>query len=215
MNGPQPRPIRVMLADDHAMVRSGLSAFLLAYDDMELVGEATNGADAVRSCVGLQPDVVLMDLVMPEMDGATATRLIREQCPGVRVIALTTFQDDALIEAALRAGALSFLLKNVSADELADAIRAAMEGRSTLAPEAAQILVQRTAQQVGPGPDLSPQERKVLALLVEGHSNPQIAAKLGIGRSTVKFHVSGILAKLGVETRTSAVALAVQHHLLD
>ena len=207
-------PIRVMLVDDHAVVRSGLAAFLLAFDDLELVGEAASGEEAVRLCDQVQPDVVLMDLVMPGMDGAATTRAIRESCPQVQVIALTSFREEELVQGALQAGAISYLLKNVSADELAEAIRAAHAGRPTLAPEAAQALIQAATQGPVPGHDLTPREREVLALMVEGLSNPQIAERLVVSRSTVKFHVSNILSKLGVSSRTEAVALAVQHHLV-
>jgi NarL family two-component system response regulator LiaR len=207
-------PIRVVLVDDHAVVRSGLGAFLLAFDDLELVGEAGGGEEAVRLCEQVQPDVALMDLVMPGMDGAAATRAIRERCPQVQVIALTSFKEDELVQGALQAGAISYLLKNVSADELADAIRAAHAGRPTLAPEAARALVQAASHPSPPGHDLTPREREVLALMVEGLSNPQIAERLVVSRSTVKFHVSSILSKLGADSRTEAVALAVQNNLV-
>jgi len=208
------KPIRVMLVDDHAVVRSGLGAFLLAFDDLELVAEAGSGEEAVRLCEQVRPDVVLMDLVMPGMDGAAATRAIREQCPDIQVIALTSFKEKDLVEGALQAGAIGYLLKNVSADELADAIRAAHAGRSTLAPEAAQVLIQATREPPPPGYDLTPREREVLALMVEGLTNPEIAERLVLSPSTVKFHVSNVLSKLGVTGRTEAVALAVQHHLV-
>jgi len=207
-------PIRVLLVDDHAVVRSGLGAFLLAYDDLELVGEAASGEEAVRLCERFQPDVVLMDLVMPGMDGATATRLIREHCPQIQVIALTSFKEKELVEGALEAGAIGYLLKNVSAEELANAIRKAHAGKPTLAPEAAQVLIQAARQPPAPGFDLTEREREVLALMVEGLSNPEIAERLVVSPSTVKFHVSNILSKLGVASRTEAVALAVQHHLV-
>src|SRR5207248_1483631 len=184
--------IRVMIVDDHAVVRSGLGAFLLAYDDLELVAEAGGGQEAVRLCGAAQPDVVLMDLVMPEMDGATATRAIREECPGVQVIALTSFKEEDLVQRALQAGAIGYLLKNVSGDELARAIREAKAGRPTLAPEAAQALIHNATRPTTPalGFDLSPREKEVLVLMVEGLNNPEIAERLIASRSTVKFHAS-------------------------
>jgi NarL family two-component system response regulator LiaR len=208
-------PIRVLIVDDHPMVRSGLAAFVKAFDDLELVGEASGGDEAVRLCATADPDVVLMDLVMPGTDGPTATRAIRERCPNTRVIALTSFPDEDLVPRALGAGATSYLLKDVGADELASAIRAARAGRSTLAPEAAQALIQQSSRTPAPGGDLSPREREVLKLMVQGLNNPEIAERLIVGRSTVKFHVSSILGKLGVQSRTEAVALALHNRLVD
>ena len=210
----EPDPIKVMIVDDHAVVRSGLSAFLMSYDDFDLVGQASSGRDALAQCERIQPDVILMDLVMPEMDGAAATRAVRERCPGVQVIALTSFKEDELVKGALQAGAIGYLLKNVSAEELASAIRAAKAGRPTLAAEATRALIESARQPRPLGHDLTAREREVLALMVQGLSNPDIADRLIVGRSTVKFHVSSILGKLGVDSRTEAVALAVQHHLV-
>jgi two-component system, NarL family, response regulator LiaR len=208
------RAIKVMIVDDHAVVRSGLSAFLLAFDDLEHVGDATGGAEAVSKCMSLRPDVVLMDLVMPEVDGAEATRRIKGACPEVQVIALTSYKEDDLVQGALKAGAISYLLKNVTADELADAIRGAHAGRSTLAPEAAQVLV-KAATEPAQDEGLTSRELEVLRLMVHGDSNPAMAEKLFVSRSTVKFHVSNILMKLGTATRTEAVAVAVQRRLVE
>lgn len=208
-------PIRVMIVDDHSVVRSGLSAFLLAFDDLEVAGEASGGAEALRLCGEVSPDVVLMDLVMPGMDGATATAAIRGEYPSVAVLALTSFPEEDLVQKALQAGAIGYLLKNVSAEELAAAIRSAAAGKGTLAPEAAQALINGARKPASVGHDLTPREREVLELMVEGFSNPTIAETLFVSRSTVKFHVSSILAKLGATSRTEAVALALQEKLLD
>jgi NarL family two-component system response regulator LiaR len=207
-------PIRVLLVDDHLMVRRGLATFLKVFDDLELAGEAADGVEAVQLCTRLQPDVVLMDMVMPEMDGATATHLIRQQFPAIQVLALTSFKEDKLVQNALQAGAIGYLLKDVSADELAQAIRAAHAGRATLSPEAAQVLVHAASQPPEPGHDLTERERAVLALLVEGLNNTQIAARLVVSPSTIKSHVSNILCKLGVTSRSEAVALAVRNKLV-
>jgi len=209
------KPIRVMIVDDHAVVRSGLGAFLLVFDDFELVGEASSGEHAVRICDQVRPDVVLMDLVMPGMDGATSTREIRAKCPNIQVIALTSFREHELVQGALKAGAIGYLLKNVSADDLANAIRAAYVGRPTLAPEAAQALIESSRQSDLPHFELTAREREVLTFMVKGMSNPDIAEKMVVSRSTVKFHVSSILSKLGVSSRTEAVSLALQQHLVD
>ena len=203
-----------MIVDDHSVVRSGLKAFLLAFDDLGLAGDAASGAEAIRLSEELKPDVVLMDLVMPEMDGPAAISAIRERLPGTQFIALTSFPEEDLVQRALQAGAISYLLKNVSADDLAQAVRAAHAGRSTLAPEATEALVKTTAKGLEPGHDLTAREREVLALMVEGLSNPEIAKKLFVSPSTVKFHVSSILTKLQASTRTEAVAQALQKNLI-
>ena len=206
--------IRVIVVDDHAMVRRGLATFLKVYDDLELAGEAASGQAAIQLCNTLHPDVVLMDMVMPDMDGAAATQMIRKQSPGIQVLALTSFKEGTLVQSALQAGAIGYLLKDVSADELAQAIRAARAGRSTLSPEAAQALVLATSQPPAPGLDLTEREREVLALLIEGLNNTQIAAKLNVSPSTVKSHVSNILSKLGVASRTEAVTLALRNRIV-
>jgi NarL family two-component system response regulator LiaR len=208
-------PIRVMLVDDHQMVRNGLGTFLLVHDDLALVGEARNGEEALAVFQHVQPDVVLMDLKMPRMNGVEATRALMKRDPELRVIALTSFKDEELIQEALDAGAIGYLLKDVDADDLAEAIRAAHRGEPTLAPEAAWVLFQ--ARRRGPelGDDLTEREREVLALIVKGETNPQIAEQLIISQSTVKTHVSNILSKLGVSTRTEAASLALQKGLVD
>jgi NarL family two-component system response regulator LiaR len=210
-----PKPIRVLIVDDHAVVRSGLGAFLMIYPDLELVGDASSGAEAIRMCEKFHPDVILMDLVMPGMDGAATTKVIRERWQDIQVIALTSFKEEDLVQGALQAGAIGYLLKNVSADELADAIRAAHAGRPTLAPEAAEALIQASLHQTTIGYDLTAREKEILSLMIEGLSNPDIAERLFVSRSTVKFHVSNILSKLGAESRTEAVAIAIQNHLVS
>ena len=206
-------PIQVMLVDDHAVVRSGLRFFLLGFDDMELVGEAESGEEALQLCAEIQPDVILMDLMMPGMDGASATRAIRERYPQVQVVALTSFQEEDLVKNALQAGAISYLLKDVQVDELAAAIRSAYAGQPTLAPEAARALLHAATHPPKPGHDLTRRERQVLALLTEGLSNNQIAERLVVSRSTARFHVSNILSKLGATNRAEAVAIAVKQKL--
>jgi len=214
MNGTPSQTIRVMLVDDHTMVRRGLATFLMVFDDLKLVGEAENGVEAIQLCGEILPDVVLMDMVMPGMDGVRATRAIHEQFPSVQVLALTSFKEGDLVKNALEAGAIGYMLKDVSADELARAIRAAHSGRATLSPEAAQALVQTANQTPAPGLDLTEREREVLALMVEGLNNTQIAGRLTISPSTVKSHVSNILSKFGVASRTEAVALALRHGIV-
>jgi NarL family two-component system response regulator LiaR len=212
-------PVRVMIVDDHGMVRRGLATILKVKADLELVGEANNGQEALVVCERVQPDVILMDLVMPGMGGAEATQIIRERWPRIQVIALTSFQEKELVREALQAGAISYLLKNVSADDLAAAIREAHAGRSTLAPEAIQALIQSDRyapvadQDLADAYELTPREREVLALMVAGLSNPEIAERLVVSRSTAKAHVSNILSKLGVSNRAEAVALALKRNI--
>jgi two-component system, NarL family, response regulator LiaR len=205
--------IRVLIVDDHAVVRSGLGAFFAVFPDLELVGEAENGDEALVRCGLLRPDVILMDLIMPGTDGVTATRLIKEKYPSIKVIALTSFQEDDLVQGALQAGATGYLMKNISARELASAIRSANAGKMTLSPEAAQILVQGKLRPRDID-ELTEREREVLALMVEGLNNAEIAGRLVISVSTVKYHVSNILAKLGVDNRVSAVTTAIQKKLV-
>ena len=191
--------------------------FLGSAADIEVIGEASNGAQAVRLCSQLRPDVVLMDLVMPDMDGLAAIASIKQSQPDTRIIALTSHHEDALVPRVLQAGAIGYLLKDVAAKGLVEAIRSARAGRSTLAPEATQALVARTIESQSPRPrgvELTTREREVLALMVRGLTNPQIAEELVLSRSTVNFHVSSILSKLGVQGRAQAVAVALQNRLV-
>jgi NarL family two-component system response regulator LiaR len=207
--------IRVLIVDDHAVVRNGLSSFLAVFDDFELVGEAKNGEQAVQLCRQTHPDVVLMDLVMPGMGGVAATRQIRECEPRAQVVALTSFKDREQVQTALQAGAIGYLLKDLSAEELAHAIRQAHAGKPALAPEAAQVLIQAVrAPEDRLGHDLTGRERDVLALMAEGLNNRQIAGRLVVSLSTAKSHVSNVLSKLGVSTRTEAVSLALKNGLV-
>lgn len=201
--------IRVMIVDDHHMVREGLKTFLSTYEDLEVVGEAADDAEAVELCPQLRPDVVLMDLVMPVVDGATATASVRAACPDVQVIALTSFVEEELVARALDAGAISYLLKDSQPERLAQAIRDAREGRGTIDGNAMQALRRRDAV----GGDLTPREREVLKLLAAGLSNSEIAERLYLSAGTVRLHVSNILAKLGAPNRTSAAVIAMKHGL--
>jgi NarL family two-component system response regulator LiaR len=208
------KKIRVMLVDDHAVVRSGLGAFLMVYPDLDLVGEAESGEEAVARAALLQPDVILMDLVMPGMDGVTATRNIRQKYPDIQIVALTSYKEENMIQGALQAGAIGYLLKNVSANELASAIRSAFNKRMTLSSEAAQALVQSASHTVPGSDDLTEREREVLRHMVDGLSNAEIADLLVVSPSTVKFHIANIFSKLGVDNRVSAVSLALQRKLV-
>jgi two-component system, NarL family, response regulator LiaR len=205
--------IRVMIVDDHAMVRSGLSTFLLVVSDLELVGEAENGDQAIVRCGLLKPDVILMDLMMPGTDGLTATRQIHQLYPAVRIIVLTSFKEDTLVQAALQAGAIGYLMKNVSAPELTAAIRSAYAGQMTLSPEAGLALAQAGGQGAS-GPPLTDREREVLKLMVDGLTNAEIAERLVVSNSTVKYHIGNLFGKLQVDNRVAAVALALQKKLV-
>ena len=207
-------PIRVMIVDDHLMVRDGLRVFLSLYDDLEVVAEVEGGQQALACSSETKPDVVLMDMVMPVMDGATATAQLLEVYPDIKVIALTTFSDQETVKRAIDSGAISYMLKDVRADTLAQAIREAYHGRSTLDSSAMQALVKSSRQLPRLGSDLTKREKEVLALLVGGSTNKAIAAELGISQATVRLHVSNILSKLGARNRTEAATLAHQHNLL-
>jgi NarL family two-component system response regulator LiaR len=207
-------PIRVMIVDDHLMVRDGLRVFLSIYDDIQVVAEADDGHQAVVLSKGIKPDVILMDLLMPNMDGFEATRLIRESDSTIQVIALTSFADQELVTQAFRAGAISYLLKDVHSDKLAETIREANRGRSTIDSAAAQALVASAAEFPKPGDDLTPREREILVLLIAGRTNNEIANILSLSEGTVRFHVSNILSKMGASNRTEAVSLALQQGIV-
>ena len=209
-----PKPIRVMLADDHLMVRDGLKVFLCMYDDLDVVAEAEDGEQAIELCAQVQPDVILMDIIMPNLDGPAATARICKAFPQVQVIALTSFLEEDLVQRALQAGAKGYLLKDTHPDKLAKAIRDVHEGRLTIDSAAAQILAQAARQPTPIGTDLTPREREVLALLTEGMTNKKIAKALTVSDGTVRLHVSNILSKLGVSNRTEAATLALQHDLV-
>ena len=206
-------PIRIMIVDDHLMVRRGLSTFLRTFKEFELVGEAESGEVAVQLCERLKPNIILMDMIMDGMDGAAATRLIRKQFPNIQIIALTSFKDEIHVKSALHAGAISFLLKDVSPNELAQAIHAAYNGRSIISPEVTKTLIDGGDQEPILGNDLTEREHEVLLLMVEGLNNTQIAGRLTVSPSTIKSHVSSILTKLRVGSRTEAVALALRYKI--
>jgi len=208
------KKIRVLIADDHSVVRSGLRLFMLAFSDLELVGEAENGNQAIEFCRLYEPDVVLMDLMMPDISGVEATREISIKFPKTKVLVLTSFPEQQLVHDAIAAGAIGYMLKTTSALDLVDAIRNAARGQSTFAPEAEKALTRKnevsTYHQA-----LTNREWEVFRLLIEGKSNTEISMELMVGISTVKYHVSNILSKLGVRNRSEAIAYAVQHRLIE
>jgi len=206
--------IRVLSVDDHEIMRGGIRYLLFAVDDIELVGEARSGEEALTLCNTLDPDVILMDVRMPGMDGIETTRLIHNQYPNIQVLALTSFEEKEMIQQVTQAGAIGYLQKGISVDDLAEAIRAAHAGKPTLSPEAFKVLVQGSSSQPGkPNIDLTERELQVLELLVDGLSNSEISERLVITRATVKYHVSNILSKLHASNRTEAAALALQNNL--
>jgi two-component system, NarL family, response regulator LiaR len=209
-----PKPIKVMIVDDHPVVRDGLKNLLLAFDDLELSGEAENGRTALACCHQNTPDVILMDILMPEVDGIKATRAILDEYPQVKILILTSYPKDDLIQEALEAGAIGYILKNSSIDSLANAIRSAYSGQPTLAPEATRALIQMKTGTLKIGADLSKREREVLALIVEGLSNAEIAKRLVISPATARHHVSACIEKLNAVNRAQAAAIAVKHGLV-
>lgn len=208
------KPIRVMIVDDYMMVRDGLKAFLSFYDDLEVVAEAKDGEQAVALCTQVEPDVILMDIVMPGMDGASATQQILQKSPQVHVIALTSFIEEELVQGAMQAGAIGYLLKDVNANQLAQAIRAAYRGYGTIDSAAVQVLAKGSQVKKDLMFDLTPRERDVLELMASGKTNKQIAEDLTLSIGTVRFHISNILTKMGVDNRTEAVILAFQSNIV-
>lgn len=209
--------IKVLFVDDHEMVRIGVSSYLSAQSDIEVVGEADNGKTAVQLALSLRPDIILMDLVMPEMDGIEATRQIMEEWPEAKIIIVTSFLDDEKVYPALEAGASSYMLKTSKASEIAEAVRATFEGQSVLEPEVTgkMMVKMRQKKQVLLHEELTAREMEILLLMAEGKSNQEIADQLFIAIKTVKTHVSNILSKLEVQDRTQAVIYAFKHSLVQ
>jgi len=208
------KKIRVLIVDDHTVVRGGLRLFLLAFSDLELIGEASSGEMALELCRVNEPDVVIMDLLMPGLSGVDATRQILSKNPDIKVIALTSFPDDQLVKDAVKAGASGYLLKTASATELVDAIRAVAQGKKIFSPEAEKVLNQISENSFY-HKDLTKREWEIFRLVMAGNSNAEIANVLVVSVATVKYHVSNILSKLGVKNRSEAIAYAVQHRLTD
>jgi NarL family two-component system response regulator LiaR len=203
-----------MTVDDHRILRDGLRFLFLAFDDIVLVGEAHDGTEALDTCSQLRPDVVLMDMIMPGMHGVETTRILKKQYPRVQVLVLSSFHDRELVQRAMQAGAIGYLLKDLSIDELADGIRAAYAGKPVLAAEVAEDLFRPVGSTAPTGHDLTERHVEILALMAEGLSNQAIAERLILSPYTVRNHVSEILSRLGVTSRTEAVALAVRHGLV-
>lgn len=206
--------IRVLCVDDHDLLRDGIRISMLTYSDIELVGEARSGEDALRLCEELLPDVVLMDMQLPRMSGIETTKAIRAAHPEVQIVVLTSFVEDALVQEAIQAGAVGYLSKGASRVELADAIRSAQAGQTTLSNEAMQALFRATQSPQSPGSDLTARQRDVLREMVAGLNNNEIGEKLYLSSSTVGYHVGEILSKLNAANRAEAAALAVRHHLV-
>ncbi len=207
--------IRILIADDHSITRSGLKTILSVYDDLSLVGEAKNGVEAIDMCSKVNPDIVLMDLDMPVMDGVTATLMIKKKYPDIIVIALTSYVDKHLVREALNAGAISYIIKNISPDELTNSIRDSFYGKTILAPEATKAVVEELKNPSKEKFNLTIQEHKILKLLTKGSSNKEIAKKLFISEHTAKFHIGNILNKLGAASRTEAAFIATKNNLVN
>lgn len=207
------KKIRVLITDDHEMVRRGLNTFLRAYPDLELIGEANSGEQAVKLCGELQPDVVLMDLIMAGIGGIEATRQIMTQYPAIRVIALSSAMDSANVTKAIDAGAMGYLMKNIATDDLAAAIRSVYQGQRVLSDEARQAITRAATRPYEPTYRLSEHEYEILHLLIEGLSNPEIATKTNISRATIQYHINNIFNKLGVTNRADAIDVALRNKI--
>ena len=207
--------IKVLIVDDHSLVRKGIKTILSIYDDIEVIGEAENGKEALEICGKCLPDVVLMDLIMPEINGIEATKKILESWPTIKVVTLTSFVDKKLIEDSLKAGAIGYVLKNISGENLVATIRDAEKGKSTLSSEASDFLISNIKKPTVVEYQLTNQEKNILGCLVEGLSNKNIAKKLVLSLSTVKFHVSNILNKLGASSRAEAISIAIKNKLVE
>ncbi|RNF40123.1 response regulator transcription factor [Planococcus salinus] len=207
--------IRILLVDDHEMVRIGVSAYLQAQQDMEVVGEASNGEEAVSMALELRPDVILMDMVMPVMNGAEATDAIIKQWPAAKIMIVTSFLDDDKVYPALKAGAVSYILKTSKASRIADSIRDTMNGTPVLEPEVMSKMMKQMRHEHALHEELTEREMEILLLLANGYTNQEIADELFIALKTVKTHVSNLLAKLEVHDRTQAVIYAFQHRLVS
>lgn len=208
-------PIRVVLVDDQFKVHQAILAILDLLDDIQVVGQGSSGHDALLLCEQVRPDIVLMDIMMAEMDGIEATRLITQSYPQIKVLALSSFQDEAQVRAMMEAGAAGYILKTSSIDDLAHTLRATYGGKTLFSPEITQVLLRPAAQSPSADYGLTPRELEVLKLMVQGLNNTEIAENLVVSLATAKFHVSSILTKLGVSSRVEAVALAVQKHLVN
>ena len=209
------KSIRIIVADDHLTMRQGLEYYLETVDDVELVGQASNGEEVVDLCAAAKPDIILMDLDMPKMDGIAATQAIHSAYPEIKVIALTSYNDIDRVQSALNAGAVGYLLKTTSLDDVANAIRAVHKGKMMLSSEATAALVESVKQPPKDAYNLTQRELEVLAHLVEGRTNVEIAEALSLSPFTVKAYVSGLLSKLGVANRSEAAVFALKHKLLD
>jgi len=209
------KKVRILVADDHAITRDGLKTLIGLYDDFELIDEAKNGKEAVDLCLELCPDVVLMDLEMPVMGGIEAIGEIKKHNPDTKVIALSSFADNKMVKDAIKAGAISYIIKNISPHELAGCIRDAHSGKSCFSPEATEVMVSEIRYPSGGISALTDKEKEILIMITRGYSNKIIAKELYVSENTIKFHISNILSKLGVSNRAQAAAMAVKENLLD